>query len=110
MFRGLDESEAPNAAATPVIEDPLKGVFQKRMEEERQRIKQGTSGTATKDRTVEAENLRRMEEEARAKRDSCVQSRLFPCMSAAQALLIALTLIIVSLPTAGSTKTHGKLV
>lgn len=72
MFRGIDDSEVPIAAGTSTSEDPLKGVFQRRIEEER-RKRESTQPKSSWDGWVASpEQTQSLKEEARAKRDEYV--------------------------------------
>lgn len=104
MFRGLDENEAPEVKGAPSIVDPLADVFKQRIEEERARMQQGDKITPTKVKVAAAEDVKRMEDAARAKRDSYVKTRDFRTFHVVRCLSMRLTGFFASLNIAGYTR------
>jgi hypothetical protein len=72
MFRGLDESNVPSVEDSISVDDPLRSVFQQRIEAERLKKEQSASSSVWKPSRVDRAEEERMKEQARAKRDSWV--------------------------------------
>ena len=104
MFRGLDDSPPPSVPAAPPSDDPLKSIFQQRIEEERLRREQGDKSSSWRGRRPDADETRRLEETERAKRDAYVKIHVFSPSIHHLSHYKLLTIFFMVFSTAGSMK------